>query len=235
MAKQERVMKHWLYLIYILVVALSAGGCQKKDNRASEGRTLPQSVDTIPMMIMQIQKCSRLYTAEYKIHKIVTYNDVKRLKGSVLSHDFDIKLPLGDRKIAIPMDAKLKAYIDFSKFSDKNIRREGRKIIVTLPDPKVLLTSSKIDQRNIKEYVDLTRSRFSDAEITEFEQQGRASVIASIPRLGILETARDGAARVIVPMIVQMGYDERDIVVEFRKEYGEKDINMLLDKNEHGR
>ena len=228
-------MKHWLYLIYILVVALSASGCQKKDNRAAEGRTLPQSVDTIPMMIMQIQKCSRLYTAEYKIHKIVTYNDVKRLKGSVLSHDFDIKLPLGDRKIAIPMDAKLKAYIDFSKFSDKNIRREGRKIIVTLPDPKVLLTSSKIDQRNIKEYVDLTRSRFSDAEITEFEQQGRASVIASLPRLGNLETARDGAARVIVPMIVQMGYDERDIVVEFRKEYGEKDINMLLDKNEHGR
>lgn len=229
-------MQYRLHLIiYTLTVLLTFCGCHSSDKQTTDNRTLPQSVDTIPMMVMQIQKCSRLYTAEYKIHKIVTYNDIKRLKGTVLSHDFDIKLPLGDRKIAIPMDAKLKAYIDFSHFSDQNIRREGKKIIVTLPDPKVIMTSSKIDQRNIKEYVDMTRSRFTDEEITNFEQQGRIAILNSIPRLGIFETARDGAARVIVPMIVQMGYSEHDIIVEFRKTYGEKDINMLLDKNENGR
>lgn len=229
-------MQHRLHLIiYMLTVLLAFCGCHSGDKQTIDNRTLPQSVDTIPMMVMQIQKCSRLYTAEYKIHKIVTFNDIKRLEGTVLSHDFFVKLPLSERKIAIPMDAKLKAYIDFSHFSEQNIRREGKKIIVTLPDPKVVMTSSKIDQRNIKEYVDIMRSHFSDEEISNFEQQGRTAILNSIPNLGIFETARDGAARVIVPMIVQMGYSEHDVIVEFRKTYGEKDINMLLDKNENGR
>lgn len=187
------------------------------------------------MLVMQIQKCSRLYTAEYKIHKIVTHNDVKRIKGSILSHDFDIKLPVGDRKIAIPMDAKLKAYIDFSQFSERNIRREGNRLVITLPDPKVTLASSKIAQEHIREYVDFTRSHFSDAEMADYEQQGRASIIAAIPKMGILETARDGAAKVIIPMMAQMGFNESDITVEFRKTYGEQDLNTLLDKTDSGR
>ncbi len=216
-------------ILYTSLLVMCLTGCKGRGEQPAADRTLPQSVDTIPMMVMQIQKCSRLYTAEYKIHKVVTYDDVKRLKGSVLSHDFDFKLPLGDRKIAIPMDAKMKAYIDFSQFSERNVRRDGQRVIITLPDPKVVLTSSKIDQRNIREYVDLTRSHFSDAEMANFEQQGRAAIIASIPRMGILETARDGAARVIVPMIAQMGYDERNIVVEFSHTFGEKDINRLLE------
>lgn len=216
-------------ILYTSLLVMCLTGCKGGGEQPAADRTLPQSVDTIPMMVMQIQKCSRLYTAEYKIHKVVTYDDVKRLKGSVLSHDFDFKLPLGDRKIAIPMDAKMKAYIDFSQFSERNVRRDGQRVIITLPDPKVVLTSSKIDQRNIREYVDLTRSHFSDAEMANFEQQGRAAIIASIPRMGILETARDGAARVIVPMIAQMGYDERNIVVEFSHTFGEKDINRLLE------
>lgn len=226
--KNQKMRGKYL-ILYTSLLVMCLTGCKGGGEQPAADRTLPQSVDTIPMMVMQIQKCSRLYTAEYKIHKVVTYDDVKRLKGSVLSHDFDFKLPLGDRKIAIPMDAKMKAYIDFSQFSERNVRRDGQRVIITLPDPKVVLTSSKIDQRNIREYVDLTRSHFSDAEMANFEQQGRAAIIASIPRMGILETARDGAARVIVPMIAQMGYDERNIVVEFSHTFGEKDINRLLE------
>ena len=32
-------------------------------------------IDTIPVMVMQIQKCSRLYTAEAHVHKIITHDD----------------------------------------------------------------------------------------------------------------------------------------------------------------
>lgn len=227
-------MRMHLLLYICAALAVASCSCSGEKSKADDD-SLPKSIDTVPMLVMQIQKCSKLYTAEYDIHKIVTHDDVKRIKGTVFSHAFDIPLPLGDRKIAIPIDAKLKAYIDFSGFSEKNISRKGTKIVVTLPDPKVTLTSSKVDQANIKEYVSLTRSHFSDAEMTDFERQGRTAIIASIPRLGIIGTAQENAARVLIPMIEQMGYKESDITITFRKEFGERDIDVLLDKNVSGR
>ena len=178
-----------------------------------------ERTDTTAVLIMQIQKCSKLYTAEYDIHKIVTHSDEKRLKGKLLNHNFDVRMPLGERKIAIPINVKLKAYIDFTAFGKDNVTIKEGKIEITLPDPRVAVTSSKVDHEEIRQYVDLTRSRFTDAELSNFEQQGRQAVVNSIPQLGIISTARDNAAQVIIPMIVKMGYDEKDITVTFRKNY----------------
>ena len=36
-----------------------------------------------------------------------------------------MKMPVGDRKIAIPMNVTLKGYIDFSDFSERNVRKEA--------------------------------------------------------------------------------------------------------------
>ncbi len=184
----------------------------------SQPTALMQGVDTVPLLITQVQQCSKLYTAEYRVHKIVTHDDVVRLKGTLLKRDFNIKMPLGDRKVAIPIDAKLKAYIDFSRFSEANIERQGRKITIILPDPQVTMTSSKIDQKNVKEYVSLTRAHFSDAELASFQQQGREAIIADIEKMGIIETAQANAAKVLVPMLTRLGYDEADITIAFRKD-----------------
>ena len=216
-------------MLLLMLPLLALGSCSQR--KEAEVKATAAAIDTVPMLIMQVQKCSRLYTAEYDIHKIVTYDDIVRLKGSVLKREFDLRLPLGDRKIAIPMDAKLKAYIDFSAFSERNIERRGKKITVILPDPKVVLTSTKVDHANTKEFVSLTRSRFTDAEMADFERQGRAAIIASIPSLGIIESARASAARVLIPMVVQMGYAEGDITIAFRKEYTDSDLSILLDKS----
>ena len=189
-----------------------------------------QSIDTVPMLVMQVQKCSKLYTSEFKVHKIVTHDDVVRLRGSVMRQDYNIKIPLGDRKIAIPMDATLKAYIDFSQFSDKNIERQGDKITVLLPDPKVTMTSSKIDQKNVRHYVAFARANFSDAEMTDYEQQGRAAIIQSIPDLGIIDIAKENAGRVLVPMLTQLGYREENITIAFRKEFNQNNIMRLLEQ-----
>ena len=98
------------------------------------------------------------------------------------------------------------------------MRREGRRIIVTLPQPQVAVTASKIDQAGIKEYVSIMRSRFTDEEMAEFEKQGRQAVVNSIPRLDIKETAAVNAAKILIPMIVKMGYDEKLITIEIRNE-----------------
>lgn len=178
----------------------------------------PGRSDTVPMLIMQVQKCSKLYTAEYRVHKIVTHDDALRLKGQLMSKQFNLKVPLADRKIAIPMDAKIKAYIDFSEFSEQNIERSGNQITIILPDPQVVMTSSKIDQQNVKQYVGLTRAHFSDEELASYQQQGREAILQSIPDMGIEETARANAAKVLVPMLTQLGYEEQNITIAFRKD-----------------
>lgn len=194
------------------------------------------NIDTIPMMVMQIQKCSKLYTAEYKVHKIITHDDKMKLNGSFMKKDFSINLPLGSRKIAIPMDATLKAYIDFADFNEDNVKKQGDKIEIILPDPHVTLTSTRINHDEIKQYVALTRSRFSDEELSSYERQGREAIIKDIPSMGMMDMARESAARTLIPMIEQMGFEESNITVSFRKHYTLNDIKSLLDKTtiEHG-
>ena len=221
------VQKKIFYYRFVSVIMLAATvmmmACgQKKTN--DEKPSEPVVIDTVPQLVMQIQQCSRLYTTEVKVHKIVTHDDVVRLKGNLLNKQFNIPLPLGDRKIAIPMDATLKAYIDFSEFDEKSIERDGDKITILLPDPQVVLTSSKINQKEVKEYVGLVRAHFSDSDMSNYEQQGRLAIINSIPDMHIIETAQANAARALVPMIVQMGYREENITIAFRKNLSFTDI-----------
>ena len=215
-----------IYIQTIVLATLLLTSCTSKDVTRQDEK--PVGTDTIPQLVMQIQQCSRLYTTEVKVHKIVTHDDVVRLKGKVMNQPFSIPLPLGDRKIAIPMDATLKAYIDFSEFDDRSIERNGDKITILLPDPKVVMTSSKINRNEVKEYVGLTRSYFTDKELASYEQQGRQSILNSVSQLGIKQTAQENAARVLVPMLTEMGYKEENVTIAFRKTL---DIMKLINSN----
>lgn len=216
-------MKKIVILIMTLTTLLMTGCKSENGDTAQDIVT-----DTVPSLVIQIQKCARLYTTEYHIHKIVTHNDILKLKGNILRKNIDIKLPLGERKIAFPMDATLKAYIDFSDFSESNIERNGDKITILLPNPKVVMTSSKINRDEVKEYVGLTRSYFTDKELSSYEQQGRQSILNSVSQLGIKQTAQENAARVLVPMLTEMGYKEENITIAFRKSL---DIMKLINSN----
>ncbi len=218
-----------LYLLAsVLVSAACTGG-------KAESEAAP--VDTVPVMVMQIRKCSKLYTAEYQVRKIVTHDDEVELKGSLFRRKFNIAVPMSERKIAIPVDAKLKAYVDFGGFSEKNVGIDGDKVEIILPDPKVELTSSRIDHDGIKKHVSLIRSNFTDAEMASYEKQGRGQIIKSIPRMGIIDMARAGAAHALVPMLVRMGFKEENITITFRKEFTADDLPMLLENTtiENGR
>ena len=213
-----------LLLLLPLTWSCSCNGSREQQSAAE----VEEAIDTTAHVLMRIRQCSRLYTAEYQIHKIVTHDDVVRLKGNFMNHDFNIPLPLGDRKIAIPMDATLKAYIDFEGFSEKNIERRGDKITILLPDPQIVMTSSKINQNEIKSYVGLTRAHFSDKEMSNYEQQGRQAILESAQHMGIIHTAQENAARVLVPMLTEMGYKEQDIVIAFRHDM---DIKQLFNSS----
>lgn len=185
-------------------------------------------IDTIPVMVMQIQKCSRLYTAEAHVHKIITHDDQLNLKGSFMKKDFNIHIPGSNRKVAIPMDATIKAYVDFEGFSQKNVSRKGDKIEIILPDPKLVLTNSKIDHKAVKQYVSLTRSNFTDAELTKQEQQGRQSIINDIPNIDLMEQAQFSAANTLIPMLIDMGFKEENIKISFRKKFTLQDLKGFI-------
>ena len=203
---------------------LSFSACSQKQPTEEKANV----IDTIPVMVMQIQKCSRLYTAEAHVHKIITHDDQLNLKGSFMKKDFNIHIPGSNRKVAIPMDATIKAYVDFEGFSQKNVSRKGDKIEIILPDPKLVLTSSKIDHKAVKQYVSLTRSNFTDAELTKLEQQGRQSIINDIPNIDLMEQAQFSAANTLIPMLIDMGFKEENIKISFRKKFTLQDLKGFI-------
>lgn len=185
-------------------------------------------VDTLSL-VMQVRECARLYTAEYEVHKLVLKDDPLRLKGNLFRRKFDVKVPIGDRKVMIPLDVTLKAYIDFAGFGEENVVRSGDRIVVILPDPRVVVTSSRIDHEEVKQFVSLTRSDYSSAEMADFARQGEEEVVASVPESGILDMARENAAHVLVPILARLGYDERNVAVSFRKDFTAADMPLLLE------
>ena len=210
---------------FVIVLCLSLlSACRGKETKAEAVR-----VDTLSL-VMQVKECARLYTAEYEVHKLVLKDDPLRVKGNLFQRTFDVKVPIGERKVMIPLDVTLKAYIDFTGFGEKNVLRSGDRIVVTLPDPRVVVTSSRINHDEVKQFVSLTRSNYTSAELADFTRQGEDEILASVPQLGILEMARENAAHVLVPMLTRLGYDERNIVVSFRKDFTAADMPLLLER-----
>ncbi|MDY5685170.1 MAG: DUF4230 domain-containing protein [Prevotella sp.] len=212
---------------FCVVMLLLLCACGKKQTPTST-----EHVDTIPMLILQIQKCSRLYAAECRMRKIVTHDDRAQVQGQFMKHDYNIDLPLGQRKVAIPIEATVKAYIDFSAFSAANVRRTGQKIEVTLPDPSIVLTATRIDHKAVKQHVPLTRRNFSDEELASYERQGRQAIIDAIPQTDIVAMARESAARTLIPMLMRAGFAEQDITVSFRKDITKRDIRGMIERKD---
>lgn len=218
-------MKFIIYKIYfygLFYVLFLLGGCQQKNATSEDDR-----IDTIPALIMQVNKCSRLYSTEYKIHKIVTHDDIIRMKGNLLSQKYNIKLPLGDRKVAIPIDVTLKAYIDFTTLNASNIERMGDHITVTLPDPQIIVSSSRVDHKQTRQYISLTRSSYSDEELANFSKQGEESIINNLSQYRIPEIARQNAARTLIPLFSKFGFKEENMTIQFRKDFNTGDLKEM--------
>lgn len=207
-------------LFGLLALACSCG---------SDGREASEmsSEDTIPM-ITQLQACSRLYTTEYQIRTIVTHSDTTQFRGRGLLDGLRVGVPLSSRHIAIPIDATVKGYVDMADLTERNIRPEGNRLTVILPDPRVELTATKVDHKQTRQFVRFLGRNFTDAERSSFERQGRDSIIASLPQSGIIENARASAARILVPLLTQMGYKEEDITITFRKEFTGDDLRHMI-------
>ena len=218
-------MRKIISILVILPLLLSCEGVQPPQSKGKE------RVDSVRLLVYDIQKCSKLHTSEYHIRKIITHKDDLRAKGTIFGRNISIKIPAGDRNIAIPIDATVKGYIDFSQFSSENVIKNGRHIEIILPDPVVEMSSTKVDRRSVSEHVSFFRSDFSDEEIAHYEQEGRKEILKTIPLLDIASRTRLSATRILVPMLMCMGYNEKDIVITFRKEFNSQQLNIISLEN----
>jgi len=199
-------------LIFVVSFFLTKG-CTHEAEKPAEDTV---RIDTLSVMITQIKRCSRLNTAEVKVHKIITHDDVTNLSGKILGKEISIDLPTGKRKVAIPLYATIKASIDMGKITDQDIVRDGDRIVIFLPQPEVSITETHIDHDGVRQYVALTRSNFTDAELQSYEKKGRDAIQKDIPKLGIKEMARESAARQLVPIMQMLGFKDSNITISFR-------------------
>ncbi len=227
-------LKAVLPLVLPLGVLLLSGSCQEQSEKAPAQETsvtTPEKVDTLNLLVSQIKKCSRLYTSSFKVHRIITHADQLKLKGSILSKDFSIDIPASDRKVAIPIDATLKGFIDFSKFSEQNVIYSGDKVEIILPDPEVELTSTRIVHDKVSSQVSWFRSEYSDKELSYFEKQGRQSIINSVPELQVIERSRSSAAHILIPLVSQLGFDKNNITITFRKDLNANTLKIISEQH----
>ena len=84
-------------LAYLILTVFLLMSCGKK----SETPDASKAIDTIPMLVERVQKSSRLYTSEYRIHKIITHTDEVKAEGTFFNKKFSINLPFGDHSMLL--------------------------------------------------------------------------------------------------------------------------------------
>ena len=205
-------MKRYGWLAILLAFLMT--GCFLSKSPEEKGKEVVHS----------ISRSARLYTVQYNVHKVLTYQDFSSLETSFLFEKITIPIP-GERKIVLPMDAVLKAYIDFSSFSDENVSVVGDHITITLPAPKIEMTSAKVDYTGEKQFLSWNRFSFTEDERESLLRKGREKVLADMKGSDIIERSQLGAYNALVPLVEAAGFRRENIVIRFDQELLDKSHN----------
>lgn len=220
-------MKKAIFCIFPCLLAAFLG-CEHDNSRTNDVVITdsvapePEPIDTMGVLVAHVQQQNRLYTAECQVHKVVLFSDEASVGGRL----FEVSLP-GYRKAAVPIDVTLKAYVDFSEFDSGNVAFHDSLCIVTLPDPQVVITASKVDHTATRQYVSMARSKFSEAELSRLAAQGEDSIAAHIASFGIQDRARESCARTLIPLLTRLGFSEQNVVIRFRKKFDNSELRPL--------
>lgn len=222
-------------LLVLMAFPLLALSCSREEGQASQAKesspTVADSVEIRTEKMQQlastIRKCSRLYATEYHIHKIITHDDELKLKGSVLGFDYNLKLPVGSRSIAIPMDAVVKCFVDLGQFGTEQVDYNDNRLTITLPDPQIELTSTRINHDEVQSYVALLRSDFTDKELSGFEKEGRKLILQSLPKNQLVERTRTNLTKILTPMLARLDLQVDAITITFRKDLTPEHLKVI--------
>jgi hypothetical protein len=179
-------MKNYSFLIILTTVLLWS----------CNSRRLPTTVETVATL----QEMQELATVEYTISKVVKANDNKTW------------YKIGDRKILITCQATVKAGIDMTDLSEKNISLSEKSIRIRLPQPKVLSVNLPPEGIQVAfEEIAFFRKEFTSAERDDLLKQAEQQIRNSGSELGILEQAKTNTQLFLSKFLLQLGFEKVEI------------------------
>lgn len=216
-------MKKIRTLGILAILLWSLGSCQ---NSTTPGQNAMDQTEDTATVVLRLQQSARIYSTEYRIHKILIHHESKHLQQRIITQKINIPLPSSSRKIAIPMDIVIKGYTDMNKIEPENIHIEGKSISITLPDPEFIVTSETIDWEHVIQTSDLLRKDFQTQEITDLSKQEKQNILKNIPWDDFLKTAHSNAAHTLFPLLQALGFEQ--IHIQYRDELKNSNPEKLL-------
>lgn len=147
--------------------------------------------------IYEIRSIGTLSTSEYTVSKIIKLND----KGDWYTW--------GDRKILISCKAKIKAGVNLNRLAPEDIKVEGKKITIELPEAEIISFEMNPDQIKT-EMIDVSgfRADFSQKEKNHILQLGEKSIRKDLKQLNILQDAETNAIIFLTDFYKNLGFEE---------------------------
>ena len=193
-------------LLAVCLTALVATGCGSRSQRVAE---LLSRKEKAIQVIDKIKSEKQLGLVEYEVQKIV------KSKEDGYKYFF-LK---SKKEILCSCKAYLKAGIDLSGFNpmtDVAIDPDETMITLTLPAPTLLSLNLPIQEVEIMYEKTQNSQGFKLAELNELLRQGEAQIRESVPKLGIMDDARQNARLFFEPLFKQLGFSS--VQVNFKED-----------------
>ena len=162
----------------------------------------PARTTTSPVVVEGIQELDRLATVRWTESVVVT-----RESGGTQLEQF-----LTGERVLLVATGEVEAGVDLAEMDEDDVRVDGDRVTVDLPEPQVL--SSSLDEERTRVY-DRDRGLLNlgadDVLVQEARQDTESEVVSTAEENGILETAERNAEESIRAFVTTLGFE----VVEF--------------------
>ena len=199
-------MRQYLLQSAFFVLCSLLFGCNSSISPSGRSDAQPEK-DTVNLL-MQLQECSKLYSSEYLLRKFVIEKSSQSIEGQFMNQKISVPVPSRSRRIAIPVNLVVKGYIDMSLLRQEDIRTDGQRIQIILPDPKFKITSIQIDRDNIVQDADLLRPSYNEEKIISLVRNMVNQIHKELPKEKFMETAKNNAAYTLFPLLQNLGFKE---------------------------
>ena len=164
------------------------------------GRGVPLSADTSSLIVRQVRDVSELTTALFEMDAVVPVSD----KGF-----------LGESKLLYIAHGNVRVGIDLSEFQSDDVQVEGKKVVVTLPQLKILGSNLDLDHSNVYSFDGNIFAR-QGKEAVKLQAQAQREALRKIEeaacRNWLMKTAGDRVQKTVEQMLSQVltdrGYTE---------------------------
>jgi Protein of unknown function (DUF4230) len=163
----------------------------------------PARTTTSPVVIEGIQELDRLATVRWTESVVVT-----RERGGTR-----LEQVLTGERVLLVATGEVEAGVDLAEMDEDEVRVDGDRVTVDLPEPQIL--SSSLDEERTRIY-DRDRGLLNlgadEVLVQEARQDAEAEVVTTAEENGILETAERNAEESIRAFVTTLGFEEVEFV-----------------------